>query len=211
MKNTLKILALVLVLATAVSLVACNNTGGDNEECLVHIDEDGNGRCDDCNDKIKSDEKQGNKVGDVCYTYDFNLLLEDGTVNIKDYRGKVVIVNFWGTWCNPCMSELPDFSKIASDMADDVVVIAVHSTNEGFNEPMAYVTDNFADSKIIFARDVKAGSSLDKYYGLLGGDGYYPYTLVIDTEGVITYSSSGGLNYDDLALLINDAKSKFCK
>ncbi len=186
MKNISKFTALILALVFALSLASCEQNDSD---------------------KKNDTEKQGNKVGDICYTLDFGLLLEEGTVNIKDYRGKVVVINFWGTWCNPCKNELPDFDRVATDMEGDAVIITVHSVNSN-EEPVEYVNSNFPSSKMIFARDEQTGGSRDKYYGMLGGDGYYPFTLVIDAEGVITYAESGGLNYESLSSLINDAKSK---
>lgn len=185
MKNIKRIIALLLALIMAVGLISCD---GDNVE-------------------PEKKAKLGTKVGDLCYSYDLELLLEEGTVNIEDHRGKVVVLNFWGTWCGPCKSELPHFDEVASEMADEVTVIAVHSVSAGRYTPEVYdVSEKHKNSKIIFAEDVAMGSGLDMYYNLVGAKTYYPYTLVLDADGIITYSSSGGLNKAQLVTLIENAK-----
>src|SRR5256885_4085411 len=57
---------------------------------------------------------------------DFSFQLLDGTArNVRDYRGKVVLLNFWATWCGACQTEMPDLERIARERAQDAVVIAV--------------------------------------------------------------------------------------
>ena len=104
------------------------------------------------------------------------------------------------------MKELPHFDDVASEYADEVAVIAVHSSKSGDADPVDYVNEKFAGSKIIFAKDVAMTNTVDKYFSLYGGKNEYPYTLVLDAEGVITYADSGALSYDDLVLLIGSAK-----
>lgn len=59
---------------------------------------------------------------------DFSFTALDGkTHKAKDFRGKIVIVNFWATWCPPCVVEFPALLKIAADNKDNVVLIALSS------------------------------------------------------------------------------------
>lgn len=214
MKNFFKITALILALCAAMSLVACNDNQGT--ECTEHVDTNNDGVCDECGTEIEAGDEntetpagptKGNKVGNICHTYDLSLLFDEGKVNVEQYRGKVVVINFWGTWCGPCKSELPDFNKVASDFSDNVVVIAIHSSpSVGVYNPDQYdVTVKLPDSKIIFAVDQAMGSQ-DKYATLLGGSGAYPYTVVLDKDGIITYKHTGMMSYDELAAAVNDAK-----
>ena len=134
----------------------------------------------------------GNKVGTLCYTMNLPLVKTDGVVNPRDYRGKITIINFWGTWCGPCKAELPDFDRIASEYAEDVKIIAIHS-DYAKNTALDYVNETFPNSNMIFAIDEG-----DAYYNLLGGDTSYPITWVLNEEGVIIAKYVGTVHYDEL-------------
>ena len=45
--------------------------------------------------------------------------------NLSDYEGKVVILNFWATWCAPCLDEIPDLNRLQREYADDLVILSV--------------------------------------------------------------------------------------
>ena len=139
----------------------------------------------------------GNKIGNLCPGNALSLVNSDSKINITDFRGKKVIINFWGTWCGPCMAEMPDFDRIADEYADDVVVIAIHSVSGKENAPQ-YIEDNFADSKIYFAYDTSLSATLDMYYAILGGTSSYPRTIVLDENGVITFIHEGKMSYEQI-------------
>ena len=143
----------------------------------------------------------GYQVGNLAPTMDIERL-GGGSVNTEDYRGKVVVINFWGTWCPYCLIELPDFSRVAAEY-ENVVVIAVHS-NSRRDTAENYVSTNFPESDIIFAYD----TATEGYYSSLGGTGGYPRTLVLDAKGVITYAKAGMIDYDYLASLVESAGAR---
>ena len=120
-----------------------------------------------------------------------------GTVSPDDYRGKIVIVNIWATWCPPCKAELPDFDRIATEYEDELVIIAAHDYSGRANAP-AYIEENFPSSKIIFA--------YDSYYGdaffAAGGTKYVPRTAILDQNGVIVYAQDGMMTYEQLVSII---------
>ncbi len=129
---------------------------------------------------------------------DFKLTDSDGKVHrLADYRGKWVIVNFWATWCAPCLEEIPEFIKlqekygkqglqfvgIAIDQKDKVEAFAEQN---GINYP---VLAGEADA-IDLSR--KAGNRL----------GALPYTLIIDRAGQVVATELGGLTEAKLEAVI---------
>ena len=128
----------------------------------------------------------------------------EGTYNIEQNVGKVTVLNFWGIWCNPCKNELPHFDKVASEMADKVTVVAVHSDQGQVYGELTrdgYIAEHYADSKIIFCQD-GAG---EMYYNMVGAKSGYPYTFVLDANGVITHTFLGAIDEETLVGAINEA------
>ena len=151
------------------------------------------------------DETVGNKVGDICYGYEMEVFDENGPTGEKfdpsKNRGKITIINFWGTWCGGCIEELPYFDRIASEYKDTVTVVAVH-TERDYNTAAGYVMDNYKESNIVFTRDSYLDPSdkySDEYYfKLLGGGDSYPITIILDEKGVIIASVKASMTYNDL-------------
>ena len=151
---------------------------------------------------VVSDAGRGNEVGQLCYGYDLQILTEKGDAGQTidpTATGKITIVNFWGTWCTPCVQELPYFDQIATDYAEDVTVIAVHSALSSETAP-AYIAEHYPKSEIIFARDDAADATglNGAYYSALGGRGTYPYTVVLDENGIILEVFLSSVEYKDL-------------
>ena len=147
----------------------------------------------------------GNQVGDSCYSYDLTRV--DGTGFLEETidpttTGKITIINFWGTWCTPCVNELPYFDQIASNYADDVTVIAVHTNMIAETAP-DYIKGHYPESKILFAKDsVDPETQAEVYYTALGGRDTYPYTVVLDENGVIVKIFFEALHYEDLEAVV---------
>ena len=137
--------------------------------------------------------EDGYEVGDACYEYTLDKITSSGTDNIKNHRGKPVIIHFWGTWCD----ELSPFDKIAVDYKGEVTVLAIHSDHER-GKAKEYIEEKYMDSEIIFLYDEPDGHNEDKYYALLGGTDTYPRTLILDKEGIVTLVKDGAMDYEEL-------------
>lgn len=202
--------ALLAIIISLISLAACGGVGNGSGNTGNNTDnnsDNNNGGSSDNNNSDNSNGttlKKGNTVGDLCHGLDLERVGGGDTVNVEDFRGKVVVINFWGTWCGPCKAELPHFDEVAAEYADEVVILSIHSVLDKENAE-EYVNENFPDSNIIFLYDSALTSSKDKYYTLLGADGYYPYNIVLDKDGVITFSNSGALSKEELISKIENA------
>lgn len=148
----------------------------------------------------------GNEIGNLCYGYDLNIVTKDeitsNTINPAT-TGKITIINFWGTWCTPCVNELPYFDQIATEYKDDVTVIAIH-TNLGNTTESGYLAEHYAESDIIFATDIEG----EGYYTSLGGRDTYPYTVILDENGIVLHKIVSALEYEDLKEYVEDELAK---
>ncbi len=102
----------------------------------------------------------GNKKGNLCYGADLQIIKPDGitseTINpIK--TGKLTIINFWETWCTPCVNELPYFDLIASEYKNSVAVIAVH-TNMVSDTVPGYI----GYKGIVIEQNIASGTSVPR-------------------------------------------------
>ena len=156
--------------------------------------------------------EQGTEVGNLCFGYDLSLV--DGTGYTGETldptkTGTVTIINFWGTWCTPCVNELPYFDQIVRDFPEDVTVVAVHSALSG-DTAAEYIGKYYADSPVHFAVDY----ALDEfglnsgYYTSLGGRGTWPYTVVLDENGIIVSIFVSSLEYEDLLEVVQTQLSE---
>lgn len=149
----------------------------------------------------------GSEIGDACTSYDLTMVDKTGilteTIN-PTTTGKITIINFWGTWCGPCVKELPYFDQIATNYGDEVVVIAVHTSTVVETAP-TYIAEHYPDSKVIFAKDDGEGF-YGTFYTALGGRDTYPYTVILDENGVIQKIFVSALEYEDLAEVVDELK-----
>ena len=182
-KSLFRILSATLALIFALTLVSCNdqNPSGDNSQDGSH-------------GGSQVDAEYGNKIGDICFAADLETF--DGEAfNLSDTRGKVTVVNFWGEWCPWCLYELPDFDRVASEYESDIEIIAIQSVS-GLDDGLKYAEENFPDTEMTFVKDANRGGL--NYYQVLGGDGSYPRTLILDRDGVIVFEQYGTMSYDKL-------------
>lgn len=128
---------------------------------------------------------------------DFTLLDQYGaTHTLSDYRGKVVFLNFWETWCGPCQKEMPDIQKLFEEMGEngeDVVFlgVALPSTEEYPNRQegdAAYVTAFLEDNGYTFPTVFDDSGMVHAVYGISA----FPTTFLIDTEGNV-YGYAAGM------------------
>jgi thiol-disulfide isomerase/thioredoxin len=107
-------------------------------------------------------------------------------VSLKDYRGKVVLINFWGTWCPPCRAELPDIVKIREELAPkgafEVIGLNVGEEAAGDGTSVEAVVGRFAQQKGIHYPLALANNDLLKAYG---GIESVPTTFVLNKNGEV--------------------------
>lgn len=116
---------------------------------------------------------------------DFVLTDADGRkVKLSDYKGKVVLLNFWATWCGPCKLEIPWFVEFEKTFKDKgFAVLGVSMDEEGWEIVKPYIQDKQVNYRVMVATEEVA----QKY----GGVDALPTTFMIDREGKIASTHIG--------------------
>lgn len=120
------------------------------------------------------------------------LILKDlngKTVNIKDYRGRVVLINFWATWCPPCRAEMPSMQRLKEKMAGKPFVILAVDMGEAEDVVRAYIREIKTDFTVLMDRD---GHALKAWKVFA-----FPTSYVVDTQGKIRYGLFGAIEWDE--------------
>ncbi len=115
--------------------------------------------------------------------------LQGQNIELSDYRGKVVILNFWASWCPPCKAEMPEINQAALQFAqgNEAVLLTVNLT-DGSRETAAkarkYINDNNYSMTVL----LDTGGKVANTYGITS----IPTTIIIDKNGIIQNRFSGG-------------------
>jgi len=123
---------------------------------------------------------------------DFTLeTMEGKNFTLSDHRGKVVVLNFWATWCGPCRKEIPDFMELHKEMKDNGVLFAGVSLDEqGWEKVRPYANDMGINYPIM----VDDGN-VSRQYGPIRA---IPTTLIINKKGQVEYVAPGMLTKEKL-------------
>lgn len=110
--------------------------------------------------------------------HDFSGEKSDGkTVHLKDFRGSFILLNFWATWCSPCLKEMPDLEKAYRKMGREKLVVLAVAMGEGvdkikaFSEKYGFTFPLLSDKKM----------EITKLYGVSS----IPVTYLIDPDGIV--------------------------
>lgn len=149
---------------------------------------------DETSDQTDGGPKVGTSVGNLAP--DFTLSSTTGkTVSLSDYRGKRVMVNFWGTWCPPCRAEMPDMEKFYQE--NDVEILAVNLTPTESN--VSDVTDFIDEFGLSFQVLLDEELTVSSRYGIQP----VPTSFMVDSKGIVQYVALGAVNYEQMVQALN--------
>jgi cytochrome c-type biogenesis protein len=197
-----------------------NNANTDNANTSDSTNSDISGNGLDSNDT--NSEETNNNVGEsadpssedtqdpkIIPAIDFTLTDQYGnTHTLSDYKGKVVFLNFWATWCPPCKKEMPDIEELYNEFnqnQDDVIILGVANPK---SEEYPYNSDEEKDVIIDFINENgytfptvfdETGELLSSYY-----ISAFPTTFMIDKEGNIYGYVPGMLTKEMMKTIIQD-------
>jgi thiol-disulfide isomerase/thioredoxin len=117
----------------------------------------------------------------------------DQTRSIDEWDGKVLLINFWATWCPPCKREIPDFIKVREQLGADnfeVIGIAIDTRNA-----VSDYADSMAIPYPILYGEREASRISTDYGNRMGG---LPYSVLIDRQGIIRMTKTGEYRASEL-------------
>jgi peroxiredoxin len=129
---------------------------------------------------------------------DFTLGTPDGqSVSLSDYKGQVVLVNFWASWCPSCLAEMPDYEQVYQELSPDFVVLGVNFKESG-EHVRQYGTGLGLSFPMLLDSD---GSVTSRHYRVAG----MPGSFIIDRQGTIIYRHTGPMSVNTLRRKLAEA------
>ena len=150
-------------------------------------------------DKKEPPVTVGNQVGETAPDFTLDEYFSDETFNVYAARGKIVVLNFWTTYCTPCIQEIPYFERLANEYADSVTVAIIHGTDV-VEDVQAFITSKGWDG---YTAHFLQDSTEQKMYLRLGGRTTWPMTVILDENGVIAFTRQGSVTYETLETQIS--------
>jgi peroxiredoxin len=125
---------------------------------------------------------------------DFALTDIDGnTHRLSDYRGKVLIINFWATWCPPCREEMPSMDRAWEMLKEEGILMLAVNVGEDEDSIFQFTANYPVGFPLLMDRDSKVVGE----WPIRG----LPTTFVVDPQGRLAYRAIGGRTWDDAELL----------
>lgn len=148
-------------------------------------------------DQAASQEKQVFEIEVGKEAQNFTLRNLDGEeISLQDYRGKIVLINFWATWCVYCDIEMPDLQKLDKEN-EDLVVLAVN-VMEDKETVEKYIKEGGYDFEVVLDED----GTIARTY-LVGG---YPASYFVDEEGIFQVAVPGMMTYEQMNQVLQDIR-----
>ena len=119
---------------------------------------------------------------------------EEKEVSFSNFKGKILLVNFWATWCAPCIKEMPSLDRLKSKIKGNFDVVAISVDRDGVSK----VTDFFNNNKITYLErffDIK--NSIAKEIGLFG----VPTSYFVNKNGEIIGYYQGDMEWDNKTVI----------
>ena len=131
---------------------------------------------------------------------DFSWMEKGQEKKLSDYKGKVILLNFWATWCPPCKRELPDLSSISKELSGKDFVLIGISVDENQAALETYLKANNLPYTVLHEQN----TLLTKFMAITGNDqNVIPQTFIINKKGKVVESVIGSRSKEDFLSLIN--------
>jgi len=167
---------ILFVLLSLAYLIGCNNTTPEKSNQNIK-------------DRSAYNKTKQKTSEDLLIAPDFTLAdLNGNTISLSDLKGKVVLLNFWGTWCGPCRKEIPDFINLSKKHKEDGLEIIGVTLTSGPPENIQSFADRWGiNYKLLTDINGDETQTVTALYGQATGKRItgIPTTFIIDRDGII--------------------------
>lgn len=152
-----------------------------------------------------ADSDDGADAGQTVRAYEFEMEDQFGNVHrLDDYKGKVIFLNFWATWCGPCRNEMPEIQMLYEEYAAqgenaEVAVIGVAGPGMGGEGSREEITAFMEENGYTYPVLMDETGEMFSYYGISA----FPTTFMIDRDGNVYGYVSGQLTEDIMRSIID--------
>ena len=142
--------------------------------------------------------------------YDFNLPLfndsgQDSTIHLSSLKGNVVLLNFWATWCGPCIAEIPEFNDLYNKYNSEGFEILGVSVSDNYKQLKKFSNKIKVDYKLLFGSSDEMGIVIQNY----GGFYSVPVSYLINRDGFVVRGYPGAIIGEYWSSLLKDDILKF--
>ncbi|MBP1924693.1 peroxiredoxin [Sedimentibacter acidaminivorans] len=188
----------IMLLIIAFVTVGCNTNNRTNETTNQNEQQNNQVTEDTQNSDVTSTDSGSTNTNDtenkIIMAPDFELKSLDGTITkLSDLKGKNVIINFWATWCDFCIAEMPDLQKLQDEYKDEDLLILAVNVGETKEEVEKFIEENNLNLTILLDKDGVVSNS----YGVSS----FPSTLAVNKDGEVVVGHVGMLTYEQMETL----------
>ena len=129
--------------------------------------------------------------------FDINLLqfedLNGSQFSLRDFKGKTLFINYWATWCNPCLAEMPSMVELYNQYKDNQDIVFLYLSKENKNTIIDYLPKNETLSQLPLYKII----SDDELFSTRG----IPTTFIVDSAGEVVVKDVGSAIWNDQSVI----------